>query len=113
MLGVGTDIVETRDIVRRMARSESFAGFVFSDAERRQGESLSVPERSYAAKFAAKEAFLAGDQYAYIAGILAVLLGAALVFFKFPRPDDERKLLLQYQSENLASPVDAAASTGT
>ena len=58
MLGVGTDIVETRDIVRRMARSESFAGFVFSDAERRQGESLSVPERSYAAKFAAKEAFL-------------------------------------------------------
>ncbi len=44
----------------------------------------------------AREAFLAGDQYAYIAGIVAVLLGAALVAFKFPRRDEERRLLEEY-----------------
>ncbi len=58
MLGIGTDIVGTGDIAQRLARSENFAGFVFSDAERIHGESLSVPERSFAGKFAAKEAFL-------------------------------------------------------
>ena len=35
----------------------------------------------------AKEAFLAGDQWAYLAGIIAVLIGAVLVFLKFPRKD--------------------------
>ncbi len=42
---------------------------------------------------AAKESFLAGDQWAYLAGIVAVLLGATLVFFKFPHHDEERRLL--------------------
>src|SRR3954466_3097137 len=32
----------------------------------------------------AKTAFLQGDQWAYTAGIVAVLLGATLVYFKFP-----------------------------
>jgi MFS transporter, DHA2 family, multidrug resistance protein len=55
----------------------------------------------YAAQItaAAKASFLAGDQYAYIAGIIAVLIGAALVFFFYPKHDDERKLFAQYQSE--------------
>ena len=34
---------------------------------------------------AAKTAFLQGDQWAYIAGIVAVLLGAVLVYAAFPR----------------------------
>ena len=38
---------------------------------------------------AAKSSFLAGDQYAYLAGIIAVLIGAALVFFVFPKRDKE------------------------
>jgi EmrB/QacA subfamily drug resistance transporter len=45
---------------------------------------------------AAKESFLAGDQWAYLAGIVAVLLGAALVALKFPRRDEERRLLEEY-----------------
>jgi EmrB/QacA subfamily drug resistance transporter len=49
---------------------------------------------------AAKTAFLAGDQYAYIAGLISVLLGAALVFFLFPKLDQERKLLAQYHAED-------------
>ena len=41
----------------------------------------------YASKItaAARSAFLAGDQWAYTAAILGVLLGAALVFALFPR----------------------------
>ena len=49
---------------------------------------------------AAKMAFLAGDQWAYMAGIVAVLLGAALVFFKFPRKDEEHRLLASYQEQD-------------
>ena len=50
---------------------------------------------------AAKQSFLAGDQYAYIAGILAVLLGAAIVFFLFPKLEAERKLLAEYHQEDI------------
>jgi DHA2 family multidrug resistance protein-like MFS transporter len=56
---------------------------------------------------AAKASFLSGDQWAYIAGIVAVGLGAALVFFAFPRKEDERRLLAEYNREDSssASPV--------
>ena len=52
---------------------------------------------------AAKSAFLAGDDQAYIAGIIAVLLGAALVFFLFPRKDEELKLLVEYHQQDVAA----------
>src|SRR6185312_1138649 len=45
----------------------------------------------------AKAAFLQGDQWAYLAGIIAVLLGAVLVWLKFPKRDEERRLLAEYQ----------------
>ncbi|MFL5767866.1 MAG: MFS transporter [Actinomycetota bacterium] len=48
----------------------------------------------------AKAAFLQGDQWAYVAGIVAVLLGAALVFFRFPRRAEEATLLDRYQEED-------------
>ncbi|MGE5378001.1 MAG: MFS transporter, partial [Bacteroidota bacterium] len=56
----------------------------------------------YAAQITAvaKQSFLAGDQQAYIAGILAVLIGAALVFFVFPKADRERELLESYRKED-------------
>ena len=44
----------------------------------------------------AKAAFLQGDELAYIAGIVAVLVGAAIVFFLFPRRELEQKLLEEY-----------------
>ena len=54
----------------------------------------------------AKTAFLQGDQWAYLAGIIAVLLGATLVFFMFPKRADEKRLLAKYQAEdNAAKPV--------
>jgi MFS family permease len=50
----------------------------------------------------AKTAFLDGDQWAYTAGIVAVLVGAALVFFLFPRAEEEKRLLDQYHESDSA-----------
>ena len=49
-----------------------------------------------------KLAFLAGDDQAYIAGIIAVLIGAVLVFFLFPKLDNERKMLVEYHQQDMA-----------
>ena len=51
---------------------------------------------------AAKSSFLAGDQLAYVAGLVAVLIGAGLVFFVFPRKDQEQQLHETFQAEDLA-----------
>ena len=44
---------------------------------------------------------MAGDQLAYIAGIIAVLIGAALVFFVFPKRDKERQVLTEYHKKDM------------
>ena len=53
----------------------------------------------------AKTAFLQGDQWAYLAGIVAVLLGATLVFLMFPKREQERQLLQSYQTHDQAQSV--------
>jgi flagellar biosynthesis/type III secretory pathway M-ring protein FliF/YscJ len=58
------------------------------------------PEYSDAITSAAKTAFLQGDQWAYLAGIVAVLLGAAVIFFLFPKQAQEELLLAQYAAED-------------
>jgi EmrB/QacA subfamily drug resistance transporter len=52
---------------------------------------------------AAKTSFLQGDQWAYTAGIVAIGLGAALVFFFFPKRDEEERLLAEYLAEDTAA----------
>jgi DHA2 family multidrug resistance protein-like MFS transporter len=49
---------------------------------------------------AAKASFLQGDAWAYAAGIVAILLGGALVYFRFPKKDEEEALLAQYNAED-------------
>ena len=49
---------------------------------------------------AAKTSFLQGDDWAYTAGAIAIVLGAALVFFCFPKKQDEQRLLAQYAAED-------------
>jgi DHA2 family multidrug resistance protein-like MFS transporter len=58
----------------------------------------------------AKHAFLHGDQWAYSAGIVAVLIGAALVVFMFPRKDREDELLAQYQAEDAEREAEPVAA---
>jgi MFS transporter, DHA2 family, multidrug resistance protein len=49
---------------------------------------------------AAKVSFLQGDARAYTAGIVAILLGGALVFFRFPKKNEEEALLTEYHAED-------------
>ena len=49
---------------------------------------------------AAQTAFLDGGDWAYAAGILAVGVGAAIVFFLFPRREKENELLAEYAAED-------------
>jgi MFS family permease len=63
---------------------------------------------------AAKTAFLQGDQWAYAAGIIAVLTGAALVYFVFPNREEEERLLAEYAAEDTpaaTSPVGGATDS--
>jgi MFS transporter, DHA2 family, multidrug resistance protein len=58
------------------------------------------PQYSTQIMQAAKTSFLAGADKAYLAGIIAVLLGAVLVFFLFPKLAKEREVLAQYHQED-------------
>ncbi len=62
---------------------------------------------------AAKQSFLAGDQQAYIAGILAVLIGAALVFFVFPKHERETDLLEEYHKEDEVASTEGSGKPQT
>lgn len=55
---------------------------------------------------AAKTSFLAGDHWAYLAGIIAILIGAAIVYYKFPKMEEEKKLLVQYHNIDTKSSKD-------
>jgi DHA2 family multidrug resistance protein-like MFS transporter len=48
----------------------------------------------------AKSSFLSGADWAYTAGIIAILLGAVIVFFLFPKRDREVQLLAAYHAED-------------
>lgn len=52
---------------------------------------------------AAREAFVSGQTWAYLAGASAIAAGAVLVFVCFPRHDRELELLAQYQREDAAA----------
>jgi EmrB/QacA subfamily drug resistance transporter len=58
---------------------------------------------------AAKQSFVDGQDWAYLAGVVAVLLGGALVFFLFPKREDEQQLLARYA----ATDAEAAATAAT
>jgi protein-S-isoprenylcysteine O-methyltransferase Ste14 len=72
--------------------TKSFAG----------AEDIAQQHPQYASQItaAARTSFLQGDQWAYLAGIVAILLGAALVFFLFPAREQEKQLLRDYQAQD-------------
>jgi DHA2 family multidrug resistance protein-like MFS transporter len=51
---------------------------------------------------AARSSFLDGGDWTYAAGMIAVALGIAVVFFLFPRHDEEQALLRRYHAEDAA-----------
>jgi MFS transporter, DHA2 family, multidrug resistance protein len=46
---------------------------------------------------AARQSFLDGSDWAYAAGLLAIVLGALLVFFAFPRFEAEKQMLARFR----------------
>jgi EmrB/QacA subfamily drug resistance transporter len=58
------------------------------------------PEYSDQILAAAQGSFLDGDQLAYTAGFIAVLVGAALVVLFFPRKDEEDAMRAAYHAED-------------
>ena len=74
--------------------TKSFAGAVDTAQE--------YPQYADQITAAAKTSFLQGDDWAYTAGVIAVVLGAALVYFLFPRRAEEERLLAQYAATDAA-----------
>ena len=52
---------------------------------------------------AAKQSFLDGDQLAYMAGLVAVLIGIGLTFFLFPKHDEELRMREKFHEEDEAT----------
>ena len=65
------------------------------------------PQEASQITAAAKESFLDGADWAYTAGILAIVLGAAVVFFRFPKKQREEKLLAEYHAEDTGKRVES------
>jgi holo-[acyl-carrier protein] synthase len=58
MKGIGADVVSVSRLERSLTRTAGFAESVFTPQERVYCEAQRAPARHYAARFAAKEAFL-------------------------------------------------------
>jgi MFS transporter, DHA2 family, multidrug resistance protein len=67
-------------------------------------EALAHQYPHYAAPItaAASSSFVSGSNWAYGAGAIAIVVGAALIFFMFPGKDEEQRLLAEYQAEDAA-----------
>jgi MFS transporter, DHA2 family, multidrug resistance protein len=61
------------------------------------------PQYADAITTAAKQSFLDGADWAYTAGIVAIVIGGALVFFLFPRKRREERLLAAYHAEDTST----------
>jgi DHA2 family multidrug resistance protein-like MFS transporter len=61
------------------------------------------PQYSKAIVAGAKTSFVQGDQWAYTAGIIAIVVGAALVFLMFPQHEREVRLLDEYHAHDTAT----------
>jgi len=68
------------------------------------------PQYAAAITSGARSSFIDGADWAYTAGVVAILLGVVLVFFLFPRKDDEERLLAQYQAEDTPAETEAIAA---
>ena len=73
-------------------------------------EDLAAQHPHYADQItaAAQSSFLRGDQWAYLAAIIAILLGMALVYRFFPKQDEENALRAGYHADDTgAGPASA------
>jgi MFS transporter, DHA2 family, multidrug resistance protein len=88
-------------------QQQKVSGSIQAELQKSFSSALAVSEQypQYASEIitAAKESFLQGSDWAYLAGIAAIIIGGAIVFFKFPKMEEEKRLLALYQDEDLGS----------
>jgi DHA2 family multidrug resistance protein-like MFS transporter len=70
------------------------------------------PQYAKAIAAGARESFVKGDQWAYTAGIVAIALGALLVFTMFPKHEREEELLGEYHRLDTGAASTTNAATG-
>ncbi|HVI47610.1 MAG TPA: holo-ACP synthase [Chitinophaga sp.] len=58
IIGIGTDITDVARIAAKLSKGTAFRDLVFTPVEIDYCEKQAAPQESYAARFAAKEAFL-------------------------------------------------------
>ncbi len=92
---MGAAIAESGKHVTDSTQSELQLSFA-------SAENLAEQHPQYASQItaAAKSSFLDGDQWAYLAGAVAIVLGAALVYFRFPKKEGELELRAAYDAED-------------
>jgi MFS transporter, DHA2 family, multidrug resistance protein len=92
---MGTAIAESGKHVSNSTQSQ--LQLSYSSAE-----NLAAHHPAYASQItsAAQSSFLKGDQWAYMAAMIAVLIGMALVFRFFPRKDEEEALHASYHAQD-------------
>ena len=94
--------------------SESVAGELTKSFASAEAVGQQYPQYAKQITAAAKTSFLQGADWAYTAGIVAIVLGAALVYFRFPRRDEEQRLLGEYHAADTAgtgTPAEASSTT--
>jgi hypothetical protein len=91
--------------------SDSVQGELTKSFAGAEGVAQQYPQYATQITAAAKQSFLQGDQWAYTAGLVAVVLGAVLVFFMFPARETEEELLAAYLAED-AAPRNAGRPSG-
>jgi DHA2 family multidrug resistance protein-like MFS transporter len=95
--------------------SDNVAGQLTKSFDGAEAVAQEYPQYASQITAAAKTSFVQGDQWAYLAGIVAVLLGAVVVARFFPRFEREQELLAAYQAEDgrPADPDTRAAGTAS
>ena len=75
-------------------------------------ENVAAQYPQYASQItaAAKQSFIDGADWAYTVGVIAIVLGATLVFFMFPKKDDEQRLLAEYHAQDTAKAAESATA---
>jgi len=87
-----------KSLVTTSIQNELTKSFSSAEAAAKQ-----YPHYASAITAGAKSAFLSGADWAYASGLIGVTVGAVIVFFLFPRRDDEARLLAEYQAQDSAA----------
>jgi len=68
ILGIGTDLIEVQRVAEKMEKKAGFKELVFSENEIAYCEGMAFKYEHYAARFAAKEAFLKAIGTGWVSG---------------------------------------------